>query len=609
MPKQATEKKRLIRLHASNRRTSLLTGTLAVLAVLLLFGAPALAQTATPPITPPVPLTGQAIYANNCAPCHGDTGKGDGPSAAGLGNQPTAFADPSVIAGKSLTELFDITKNGNMPRMMPPWKNQLDDQQIWDVVAYAWTLHTTRDQIEMGQAVYEANCASCHGADGRGAAGGVNLADFAVTSQVSQAAWAQSVANGKGNMPAFGAQLTDAERSAALEHVRGLSFGGPMFRAALPKGAGVISGTVTNGTTGAPLPDAAVGLGIFDQTSLLEQRTARTDAAGVYRFTDLPTDPGLVFSARVEHPQGVPYSSDMLGFAQGQDTLDLPVTVYEVTTDPSGIRVDRVHFILDLGGDPMSTAGAGQMQVVEMMVFSLDGNRTYTGDGAGVLRFTLPPNAQGLRVDGSEQTGRFEATADGFVDRQPLTPGQGVRQVLYQYTIPYSGDTVDFVRTLPYPAGTVNALVTDVGQQVASEQLTNLGVRQTQMGNFIELLGQKLAAGPIAIHLSKLPSTAGGAAAAGASSGSATDRLLLSVLIGLAAAGAALLITLPFWRRRAAAAAASAAGPIASADLVDALARLDLAHEAGELSEAAYRDQRLRLKAQLHDVLKREAQG
>ena len=43
--------------------------------------------------------------------------------------------------------------------------------------------------------------------------------------------------------------------------------------------------------------------------------------------------------------------------------------------------------------------------------------------------------------------------------------------------------------------------------------------------------------------------------------------------------------------------------------LVDALARLDLAHEAGELTDAAYRDQRLRLKAQLRDLLSKEGQG
>ena len=57
-------------------------------------------------------------------------------------------------------------------------------------------------------------------------------------------------------------------------------------------------------------------------------------------------------------------------------------------------------------------------------------------------------------------------------------------------------------------------------------------------------------------------------------------------------------MALPILRRRG---TPAAAGGATREELVDALARLDLAYEAGELSEAAYRDQRLLLKAQLRD--------
>ena len=473
-------------------------------AVMPLSAAPASQDT---PPAPPIPSTGKDLYAQNCAPCHGATGNGDGASASGLGVTPTAFADPTVLAGKSLAELFDITKNGNMQRMMPPWKNRLDDRQIWDAVAYAWTLHTTPAQVEMGKAVYETNCASCHGTDGKGTSTGSNLSDFAATSVVSQAAWAQVVAGGKGNMPAFGGKLGAAEQAAALEYVRSLSFGGPMFRGPLTKGTGVISGTVLNGTTGAPMPGLTVELGIFDQTSMLEQRTTKTDSAGFFRFAELPTDAGLAFAGRVEYPQGIPYSSDFVSFEPGKSELNLPLSVFDTTTDPSGVRADRVHFILDFN--------SGQAQIAELMVFSLDGKRSYVGDGSGVLRFTLPAGAQGLEIDGDTQDGRFQATADGFVDRLPLQPGQGVRQVLYRYALPYAGDNLDFTRTLPYPSANVNALITDIGQQVASEQLANQGVRQTQQGNFYNLVGQNLPAGqPVTIRLSGLASAAGAEAAA-----------------------------------------------------------------------------------------------
>jgi len=45
--------------------------------------------------TPPVPDTGAADYAQFCASCHGASGKGDGPAAAGMRPRP---ADLTLLA-------------------------------------------------------------------------------------------------------------------------------------------------------------------------------------------------------------------------------------------------------------------------------------------------------------------------------------------------------------------------------------------------------------------------------------------------------------------------------------------------------------------------------
>ena len=144
-------------------------------------------------------------------------------------------------------------------------------------------------------------------------------------------------------------------------------------------------------------------------------------------------------------------------------------------------------------------------------------------------------------------------TADGFVDKLPLQPGENTRQVLYRYSLPLTGDKLDFARTLPYAAANVNTLVTDIGQKLTSDdQLVNQGVRETQQGNFYNLVGQNLAAGqPVTIRMTGLTAAS---AAAGAEvtpttgGGTATGRILLWVLIGLAATGAALLVALPLLR-------------------------------------------------------------
>ena len=52
--------------------------------------------------------------------------------------QPTVFSDPPAVWTLSPAELFYATKFGRIEKLMPPWRNSLDDEQIWQVVYYAW---------------------------------------------------------------------------------------------------------------------------------------------------------------------------------------------------------------------------------------------------------------------------------------------------------------------------------------------------------------------------------------------------------------------------------------------------------------------------------------
>lgn len=568
-------------------------------AAIFVAGASAAPAIQTPPAEPPQPAAGHGLYMANCAPCHGQTGKGDGPSAPGLGVPATAFADYNVIAGLSFTEMFSVTRNGRMARMMPPWSSRLTDQQIWDVVGYAWTLHTSAAEIAAGKAVYDQQCAACHGPAGKGQPATPDLSDFGHTAAVSQKAWAEILVAGRGTMPAYGARLTPAEQRAVLEYARSLSLG-PLFATPPITGTGVISGVVTNGSTGQPAANAVVELGIFDQTAQLDMRQTTADAAGFYRFAGLPTDPTLVFVARVTGPGGFNYSSAPLQFTTGVSALDAPVSIWETTADPAGVRADRVHFIVEFDG--------ARAYFTELIVFSLDGDRAYVGDGKGALRFTLPPGAEGLEISDGALGERYVATADGFIDTVPLPPGRGTRQTLYRYEIPYTTSSLDVVRTLPYPAANVNLLMPEGSGRATSEQLKDQTVRQTQTGNFISLSGQNLAADqPITLRFSGLPVGAGGGAMAGAgeTATATNDRALLLILLGAGGLVIALLVGLPLLRRGAPATAAAAS----EAALIDALARLDIAHQAGELAEPAYRDARLRLKAQLLDLVRKEGRA
>ena len=73
---------------------------------------------------------------------------------------------------------------------------------------------------------YKTNCVSCHGPEGRGSAVGKSLhaADFhsAQVQQQSDAQLAGVIAEGRGNMPAFGTRLTKDQINALVKYVRTL---------------------------------------------------------------------------------------------------------------------------------------------------------------------------------------------------------------------------------------------------------------------------------------------------------------------------------------------------------------------------------------------------
>ena len=106
------------------------------------------------PIVPPSVTGGQALWPENCLPCHGPAGQGDGPTAEALPNPPANLADPELSRQLSPADNFDTIKNGRMENMMPPWGNRFDDAQIWDLTAHVWSFSTSPEMLAQGETVY-----------------------------------------------------------------------------------------------------------------------------------------------------------------------------------------------------------------------------------------------------------------------------------------------------------------------------------------------------------------------------------------------------------------------------------------------------------------------
>jgi mono/diheme cytochrome c family protein len=155
---------------------------------------------------------GLAVYAANCASCHGPRGLGDGPAAEPLIPKPRNFSGGNFKIGTTRSglptddDLVASIRHGMLPAMMPPWP-QLSDGEVRSLALAVRHLaiegrvadklqrdpsfppakaaemaHAALDtgpaivlpakpasvDPERGKTFYVNNCAVCHDPDGRG---------------------------------------------------------------------------------------------------------------------------------------------------------------------------------------------------------------------------------------------------------------------------------------------------------------------------------------------------------------------------------------------------------------------------------------------------------
>jgi mono/diheme cytochrome c family protein len=77
---------------------------------------------------------GKASFGIFCAPCHGESGKGDGPVGVKLKPRPSNIGPGGMLPGLSDGELFTIVTNG--AGAMPSFAADLSPEDRWRVVAW-----------------------------------------------------------------------------------------------------------------------------------------------------------------------------------------------------------------------------------------------------------------------------------------------------------------------------------------------------------------------------------------------------------------------------------------------------------------------------------------
>ena len=592
------------------------------------------------PAAPPDPANGALIFAEKCAPCHGETGQGDGPDASQLPNPPAALGDPEVARQARPADWYALVTQGNIERFMPPF-NSLSDAQRWDVVAYALTLGSDSQALAQGESLYEANCAGCHGAAGLGdgpeAASLTDkpkaLTDQELMAQRSNADLYQATSAGVApDMPAFEDSLSEAERWALADYLRSLTFasapaaaapvdqgtpapqetgpavtGSPQPTSATPlvsptaeTATGVITGRVVNASGGEVPQGLEITLHGFDEMQQAYTATAQASADGSYFFENVEMPEGRAFITSLKH-NGVAYSSDVVTVEPGVSALDLQIPYYDTSTDTSQLLIERLHLIMEY-------VEPDTLRVVELYLVSNPTERTIVSaaEGEPVLKFSLPEGATNLQFEDGQVGQRYVELQNGFGDLAPVRPGAGEHQVVFSYDLPYRRG-LNFSQPLDLPVNAVVLLLPEDGLKVRSEQLADMGTRDVQGVVYHMYSSEPIEGGSnLKMTLSGRPGGGGLIPVVGSQT---------SLMVGLAAVGL-VLILLGVWlfqRNRARAALAAEGGtladlegdtPVEDADeLIDALLALDDRYRAGELPEQAYRQRRAELKARLKDQL------
>ena len=610
-----------------------------IVALILLLSACnfTLAEDVTPPpnYVPPTPAptlgplfpaempsseNGAVIFAEKCAPCHGATGLGDGEKGIQLGVPVPAFGLPEVARPASPAQWYTVVTRGNMQRFMPPFVS-LSDQQRWDVVAYAMTLHITEEEIAKGKELFETNCESCSTDFFR---------DQMKMSALSEVELARIVKEGNEQMPPFGANLSEDEVWAVAAYLRTLSFDTTSIVSApastatpgtlLPTdaatavaegtpigteqalatrevtsgaGFGTVSGSVEN-KTGAKLPaDMKVTLRGFDhgadpnagpQEVFTQEATVNLDGSFVFQNVEIPLN--RIFIAELNF-EGTNLRSDFAIVKEGDTSLSLPpIKLYNQTTDTSKLTVDNARILFEYGTESVQVYNVYSFRnrSDEMIVVSLNEN--------GEIPFIKSPaGSSGFGYEAMQDSEPFLQTENGFV----IPPSEKSYGLIAFASLPRAKE-ISFSQEFVLPAATVTVFVPE-GVTVESAQSSDLGVQAIQDFNFqIYELNSVSAGEKVQLMISGTPKEGT------ASSTSATSSSNQNILIGAGSLGLALILAGAWMYLRDRNRSENVdhedeEDEFGSAeDVMDAIIALDDLYRAKKISDTAYQKRRTELK-------------
>ncbi len=559
-----------------------------------------------PPSQSPLTVLGMQAFSENCAPCHGETGNSDGPVVANLTAPPPKFSDPATIWGKSPAEYFHTIKYGRIQNLMPPWGNRLSDDEIWLAAYYAWSLHTSETTVAQGRTLYDANCASCHGPEGKGdgAQAPVDLVDFSDSAAMIVRTQADLDAGWRKAHGDLGADWSAEDRLATLDAIRTFSYS-PPWVTTVPPGEGVISGTVYQGTAGGDVLTATtVALTGYINFSPAFTATTQSDESGRFTFTQLSLVSGIQYVVDTVY-KSLNYSSFTPPISVITPTASVELAVYETTDNADALHLQRASLVVDF--EP------GAVLIGDVSDLFNQGDRTYVGravegvSNLATLEINLQPGAEEIRFQDGVLGGRYQQVGNKIFDTVAIPPGERVAFVSYR--LPTEGTSFALTPTFAYPVGQMNLLVADLpGIKVDAPGLTQQSVEDIQGRSYQLWVGTAPAAGlQVKIDGILEAGSVDPRDAAQTQEAAVTDNVSEStvdprIAFGLAGVLAAVLLGVLIYPLRKQPSSPLEAMRREQEELLKRIAEIDDLHAIEQIDTAAWQQQRAQYKGRLLDV-------
>jgi mono/diheme cytochrome c family protein len=590
------------------------------------------------PAQAPSVEAGKAIYAEKCAACHGETGLGDGAQGIQLGVTVPAFGLEEIARPATSADWFATVTRGRMERFMPPFTS-LDDEQRWDVIAYAMSLHISEEQATRGREIFETNCKGCSTDF---------FKDQSKMSAMSEVALARLVKDGNESVPAFGANLSQDQLWDAAAYLRTLSFDYSVEQAAAPaptstpesvsgtntpaaadsgtpisvtekvvtsepataastivakEGFGTVSGSIEN-KTGEALPaDMKITLRGYDHgadPSTGPQEVFSQDgvvnANGIYTFENIEMPLNRIFLAEIV-VDGITMQSQYAIAREGLSSLAVPpLTLYGMTDDTSLLAVDDARVFIDYGDT--------ELQYYGVYSFRNPTDKTILVDTKGNTEIPFIKMPAGTSIMGYETLQDSEPMVN--TDKGIAIPPSDKSYGLLAFTSLPKKEKFDVAQQFILPATKLSIFLPE-GVTAQGAKLTDEGVQNIQTTNFQMYSAQNIAAGEtVNFSVSGEPKlTTSGTETSQPAADTNTTNTRQNLLIGAGLLGLALIVAGGWMylrdRNRGEEAIEDKEHEFdSSEDVLDAIVALDDLHRAGKISDEAYHKRR----AELKDILK-----